>query len=534
MGFTSELVDQLDAVGDWGLLVTDANFVITGWNRWLERHAGLPADAVRGRALFDVFPELLIRKLDRYYHQVLGGQVVILSQRFHKYVLPLAPPSTGSRFDRMQQACRVVPLVNDGAVNGTVTVIEDVTERVAYETELRERVEALREADRRKDEFLATLAHELRNPLAPIRNALQIMQLTADATTHGKARDLIDRQIGHMVRLVDDLMEVSRITRGKVSLHALRIDLRTVVNTALETSRPLIEAARHELSVSLPSKPLYVDGDLTRLAQVVSNLLNNAAKYTLSGGQIGITVNKSGGQAVLRVEDNGLGISSEMLPRIFELFTQVDHSLERSQGGLGIGLALVKKLIEMHHGSVDGHSEGLGKGAAFTVRLPLSPEEKPSMPEQGISAKLPKSDKRRVLVVDDNIDAATSLASVLQLSGHEVHSVHDGVSAIAAAEEFRPNIILMDIGMPGLNGYDACRRIRSEPWGDCMILVALSGWGQEDDRLRATEVGFNLHLTKPIDSTALKDVLNWSTHHDGKSTRMGNGTGSKKKSSAPP
>lgn len=507
MGFTTALVNELDAIGDWGLLTTDAALNVTGWNRWLERHAGRPASNVLGKGLFEIFPDLLTRKLDRYYKQALSGQSVILSQRFHKYVLPLSPSSGDARFDRMQQSTRIIPLVDSGTVCGSVTVIEDVTERVNYETELSERLEALREADRRKDEFLATLAHELRNPLAPIRNALQIMQLTTDPATLERVRDLIERQVGHMVRLVDDLMEVSRITRGKVTLQLLRIDIRLVVNAALETSRPLIDAGNHQLSLTLPSRPIYIDGDLTRLAQVLANLLNNAAKYTPPNGRISVTVDQKRGQAVIRVKDNGVGIAPEMLPRIFELFTQVDQSLERSQGGLGIGLALVRKLVEMHGGAVEGYSEGVGLGSEFTVRLPLSSEDQSARNPDPKWSSISSAPARRILVADDNVDAATSLSSLLELSGHEVRTVHDGLSAVRSAKEFRPDLILMDIGMPGLNGYDACRSIRTESWGKAIVLVALSGWGQEDDRNRASDVGFDLHLTKPIDPSSLTNAL---------------------------
>ncbi|QEL20604.1 hybrid sensor histidine kinase/response regulator [Limnoglobus roseus] len=513
MGFTLGLVKELDAVGDWGLLTTDARLTITGWNRWLERHAGMAAGAVIGRKLYEVFPALLTRKLDRYYQQALGGQIAILSQRFHKYVLPMSVGAGGTGFVQMQQTTRIVPLLNGEEVSGTVTVIEDVTERIAYETELQERVEALREADRRKDEFLATLAHELRNPLAPIRNSLAIMSLTSDPAIANRARDLIDRQVVHMVRLVDDLMEVSRITRGKVDLQKRRLDLRVAVESAIETSRPHIEAANHAFKITLPPEPLYIEGDLTRMAQIVANLLNNAAKYTPANGAIAITAERDGRQATVRVEDNGLGIPPEMLTRVFDLFTQVDRHLERAQGGLGIGLSLVRKLLDLHGGTIEAHSDGVGQGSAFTIRLPLAddPLMPPAESVKAVSPTLPIT-PRSILVVDDNLDSATSLATVLELLGHNVRTVHDGLAAISAATEFRPHVILMDIGMPGLNGYDACLRIRSEPWGADMVLVALTGWGQDDDRRRALEVGFDMHMVKPVDLLALGEFLENHPH----------------------
>lgn len=510
MGFTAELVGELDLVGDWGLLTTDANLVVTGWNRWLERHAGQPAACVLGRPLFNVFPDLAARNFGRHYRQALDGRVVVLSHGFHKYILPLPPPAAGDRFDRMQQTARIVPLTDGELVRGTVTVVEDVTERAAYEAELRERVEALREADRRKDEFLATLAHELRNPLAPIRNALQILRMADDRELAERTREMIDRQVGNMVRLVDDLLEVSRITSGKVVLQKHRLDLRAVVESAVETSRPLIEAAEHILSIDLPSEPVPVEADLTRLAQVVANLLNNAAKYTPPRGRVGVTVEREAGKALVRVQDTGLGIPPEMLDRVFDLFTQVDRHLERSQGGLGIGLALVRKLTELHGGTVEVQSEGMGRGTQFTLRLPLAGNGhsvSPVLPVVPTPSNLPRTTARRVLVVDDNVDAATSLATVLELIGYQVWVVHDGLAAVAATEEFRPDVVLMDIGMPKLNGYDACRRIREQPWGRDAVLVAVTGWGQDEDRRRTTEAGFDHHLTKPVSSESVTDIL---------------------------
>ena len=377
-------------------------------------------------------------------------------------------------------------------------------------TDRRRMEEELKEADRRKDEFLATLAHELRNPLAPIRNGLQIMRRAGDdKEAVEEARGLMERQLQQMVRLIDDLLDVSRITRNRLALRKERIELATVVQDALDTSRPHIEASGHELAVTLPPRPIHVNADPTRLAQVFSNLLNNAAKYTEPGGRIALTAEREGSDVVVRVGDTGIGIPAEMLPRIFEMFTQVDRSLERSQGGLGIGLTLVRRLVELHGGSIEARSGGHGLGSEFVVRLPaiaIPPaQELPPSNGEGRGIVAPKG--RRILVVDDNKDSATSMGRLLGMLGHEIRTAHDGQAAVDAAAAFRPDVILLDIGLPILNGYEAARRIRGQPFGKEMILIALTGWGQEDDRRRSKEAGFDLHLVKPVDPDALEKLL---------------------------
>ncbi len=366
----------------------------------------------------------------------------------------------------------------------------------------------LREADRRKDEFLATLAHELRNPLAPIRNSLEILQLARDdAEFQEQARTTMERQLGQMVRLIDDLLDVSRITRGKLELRRDRIELSAAVELAVEVARPLIEAMGHQLDVALPPEPVLLDADLTRLAQVFSNLLSNAGKYTDRGGRIELNAELDGDEVVMRVTDTGIGIPAEKLPRIFEMFEQVDRSLERTQGGLGIGLTLVKRLVELHGGTIAASSAGPGRGSEFVVRLPVqdgsSPSESSGKPAHGA---VPLS-KLRLLVVDDNRDSATSLARLLALDGHETDTAFDGLEAMDAAEAIRPDVVLLDLGLPKLNGYDAARRIREHPWGRDMKLVALTGWGQEEDRRRSLEAGFDGHLVKPVDYDALIRLL---------------------------
>ena len=369
---------------------------------------------------------------------------------------------------------------------------------------------SLRDADVRKDEFLATLAPELRTPLAPIRNGLEILrrcdQLTGAAA---RAQEMMERQATHLVRLVDDLLDVSRISRGKVDLRCERITVQSIVDNALEVSRPAIEAGAHHLSLVLPEGPLWLDGDLTRLAQVLGNLLNNAAKYTPEGGHLKLQVRTEGAMVALAVSDDGVGLSAETLPKVFDLFAQIEHTLARSQGGLGIGLSLVKQLVELHGGSIVAESPGLGQGSRFTVRLPLARSAPGQVyagdlgPAGGALSTAPL----RVLVVDDNVDGAESLSMMLELLGHEVHRVHDGASAIAEATDWVPDVALLDIGLPDLTGYEVARRLRAEPRLARLTLVAVTGWGSEDDQRRSAEAGIDHHLTKPVDAQALERLL---------------------------
>jgi PAS domain S-box-containing protein len=378
--------------------------------------------------------------------------------------------------------------------------VEDVTV-------LRVRADELAEANRHKDEFLATLAHELRNPLAPIRNAVQYLGMEGLTERDVKTgRDVISRQVTVMVRLIDDLLDVSRISRNKLDIRKERIDLAAVLESSVECSRPLIHECGHELTISLPSQPVYLDADSIRLAQVFLNLLNNAAKYTKRGGHIWLTAKREGSDAVVSVRDNGIGIAGEMLPRIFEMFTQADRSLERSHGGLGIGLTLVRRLVDLHDGTIEALSSGLDQGSEFIVRLPViqPPLEPPPVSDRPRAAALSGS---RILVVDDNKDSADSLGMLLRLKGNEIRTAHDGLEAVEIAEMFRPELVLLDIGLPKLNGYDVARRIRQQPWGRNVILVALTGWGQDEDRRRSQEAGFNFHVVKPVELAALEELL---------------------------
>ncbi len=376
----------------------------------------------------------------------------------------------------------------------------DVTDRKRAE-------EAVREADRRKDEFLAMLAHELRGPLAPLRNMVEIMKrASGNEALIQQARDTMERQLRQMVRLVDDLLDVSRVTHNRLELRTETVALATVVHQAVETNRPLAESARLEVLVTLPPGPIYLQADPVRLAQVFGNLLANACKYTEPGGRIELTAERDGDDVLVKVKDSGIGIPADKLTSIFEMFMQVDRSLERAQGGLGIGLTLVKRLVEMHGGTVEAQSEGPGRGSELVVRLPTSSEEDQAPLPTAPSVE-ERTSVRRILIVDDNQDSAASLAMLLAITGNETHTAHDGLEAVAAAERFRPQAILLDLGLPKLNGFDAARRIREQPWGQKMVLVALTGWGQEEDRRKSKEAGFDLHMVKPVDFHALLKFL---------------------------
>jgi two-component system CheB/CheR fusion protein len=377
----------------------------------------------------------------------------------------------------------------------------DVTDRVQAE-------EAIRQSNRRKEEFLATLAHELRNPLAPIRNALKFLQYKGPPDPEMQnARTIIDRQVDQMARLVDDLLDVSRISRGKINLVMERVNLGVVVANAVEASRPLIDAAGHELTVTLPAEPVYLHADVTRLAQVLLNLLNNAAKYTPPRGRIALSAEIAGDEVVLRVRDNGIGIPANMLTGIFDLFSQVDNSMERTHGGLGIGLTIVKSLVEMHGGSAEARSEGPGQGSEFILRLPISREAVP-MPEPPFLDGVARPAARLcALVVDDNHDAADSLAMLLKVGGYDVRTAYDGPKALELSAQSTPDVMFLDLGMPKMNGCDVAMAVRRQPWGKGVCLIAITGWGTEEDRRRTSAAGFDHHLVKPADHGVIMRLL---------------------------
>ena len=394
------------------------------------------------------------------------------------------------------------------------TVSQDVTERKRMADDLRNLASDLSQADRRKDEFLATLAHELRNPLAPLCNMMEVLKRSdGDSDTLKRAYDTIERQLAQMVRLVDDLLDLNRITHDRLELRKNEVELSSVIQSAVEAARPLIDSARHDLRVDLPNQPTYLYADPARLAQVFANLLNNSAKYTKPGGAIWLYAKRQDGNVVVTIKDNGAGIPRDKLQNIFEMFTQVDRDPERSQGGLGIGLTLVKRLIEMHGGSVEARSGGTGLGSEFVVQLPiLSGKTELAKPVKIAPHKQEPSQSHRILVVDDNRDSAESLAMLLRINGNSTHMAHDGFEALEAVEKHRPDVVLLDIGLPKLSGHDVCRHVREQPWGKDIVVIALTGWGQEEDRRRSQEAGFNGHLVKPVNYDELFNLLNSLTN----------------------
>jgi signal transduction histidine kinase len=385
----------------------------------------------------------------------------------------------------------------------------ELENRVAERTAaLEATTQALQEADQRKDEFLAMLAHELRNPLAPIRSAVQLLRLRElTAAQREQARDVIERQVEHLVNLIDDLLDVSRITRGMITLQLEPILVGAIVARAVETARPAIDAQRHTLEIDLPDELITVEGDKTRLVQVIANILHNAAKFMDPGGRILLSAQREGPQAVIRIADTGIGIASDLLPRVFELFTQVHSRSERAQGGLGIGLALVRRLTEMHGGTVTVRSEGPGRGAEFTVRLPVHAAAVLAVRSTAEPEPLPVLAPQRILVADDNHDAAEALALQLQLAGHDVRAAHDGAEALAVATTFDPDIVLLDLGMPRMDGYEVAREFRRRPRRPRVTLIALTGWGQQQDRDRTAQAGFDAHLVKPVATSQLFQAL---------------------------
>ncbi len=465
---------------------------------------GVPAIVRTGRP--ELIPEISDRMLAEATHdaellRILRGLglrsyigVPLLAENRILGAITLMAAESGRRFDADDLA-----------------VAEELARRAASAIENARLYREVREADRRKDEFLATLAHELRNPLAPIRNALHILKEGgANPTETADVREMMERQVQHLVRLVDDLLDVSRVMRGKVELRKEPLDLGTAVARAVETARPLLDARGHRLEVSLPPEPVQLEADPVRVAQVVANLLNNAAKYTEKPGLIRLTAERDGGDVVLRVRDTGIGIAPELLLKVFDLFTQADHSLGRSQGGLGIGLTLVRSLVELHGGTVEARSEGLGKGSEFIVRLPATPAGHPHRGEPAATSEGTvgaRDPQRRVLIVDDNVDAAESLAVLARIWGHDVRVAHDGEQGLKEARAYRPEVVLLDIGMPGLSGYDVARRLRAIPALNGVLVVAMTGWGQPQDRERSKEAGFDLHLTKPADPELLHFLL---------------------------
>ena len=487
---------------------------ITDFDRYFREHPEFVTRAMEAIRVLDVNEATVEMFEARNKRELLGS----LPRIFNPESMPvfraeLSAVAAGRPFF---EAEALLSTVRGNPVNVYFTMVLPVPgqsyDRVLFSvidiTALKRAEDLLKQADRRKDEFLAILAHELRNPLAPIRNSLHILRLTARQDPGiERIAEMMERQVNLMVRLVDDLLEVSRITRGKIQLRKEKVEVADVVRSAVETSRPLIDAGGQRLTLEIPPEPLVLEGDPIRLAQILANLLNNAAKYTEPGGRIDLSVARESRDVVISVRDTGIGIPPAMLPRIFELFTQVEHLADRAQGGLGIGLTLVRNLTEMHGGSVTARSEGPGQGSEFLVRLPLVAER--LLKGTSLTKDRPAVIRapRRVMVVDDNRDSAESLATVLNLLGADTHVEYSGADALEALATYKPDVLLLDIGMPDMNGYEVARRIRQEPKLQDLTLVALTGWGQESDRQRSEIAGFDYHLIKPADINALQAVL---------------------------
>jgi PAS domain S-box-containing protein len=472
------------------VIVTDLDGVVTYGNEGATRLFGWTAQEMIGRPVTARIPEAERAKTSALIRALAGGEE--FAGEWHDYRKDGTRVWIDARVSRFTDAA--------GRPVGILGLAHDISDRKRAE-------EALREADRRKDEFLAMLGHELRNPLAPVRSALEVLRLrkVQDPKVE-RAHATIDRQVTHLTRLVDDLLDVSRITRGLIELHREPVDLATVVSHAVEMVAGAVQARGHELMVSLPTRPVRLEADATRLTQVVFNLLNNAAKYTEPGGRIWLTAEREGSEVVVRVRDTGVGIAPELLPRVFDLFTQGERTLDRSQGGLGLGLTLVRSLVEMHGGRVEAHSAGPGKGSEFVARLPALPAAAAESP-RAPAPQPPAARPVRVMVVDDNVDVAEAVAMLLEDLGHVVQIAHSGPQALELARDFRPEAVFLDIGLPGMDGYEVAQRLRAEPGLEGMLLAALSGYGQEEDHGRSRESGFDEHLVKPVGSEELQALL---------------------------
>jgi PAS domain S-box-containing protein len=518
-------LEQLQLVADSVpslVAYVDANGRFRFVNRAYEKWLNCKRVDIVGRQVHDVFGEAVWRVVEPQLSTALRGAAVHFEAR-----LPFRDRDGGARW---VDATFTPDFDELRAVRGAFACFTDVTEHkeiqhqllqnatreheiatALRESEARYRLlaEHLQAADRRKNEFLALLAHELRNPLAPIRNGLQLVRLAVDEVARERACAMMDRQLRHMVRLVDDLLDVSRITRSKLELRREPVELATVIRNAVEASGELIERFEHELFVELPGERVVLDADPVRMAQVVSNLLNNAAKYTDPGGRIEVRAWREGDVAVIAVRDTGIGIERNDLERVFDLFSQV-HDPARSSGGLGVGLSLVRGLVHMHGGTVEAQSEGVGSGAQFVVRLPVSDA---TLPEDGgrhaalVKPGLESFTQLRVLVVDDNVDNAESLSQLLRAMRHETALAYDGPSAVEAVGRFSPDVVLLDIGLPGFDGYEVARRIRESEQGRDIRLIAITGWGQDADKRKAWAAGFDAHLTKPVDPAALLSLV---------------------------
>jgi PAS domain S-box-containing protein len=471
--------------------------VVQSWNAAAERLFGYTAEQAIGRHISFIIPAERIDEEDRIIAQLKAGK------RIEHY----ETERIRSDGQRVTVSLTISPIKDElGKVTGASKIVRDITDQKRLEYDLRRLAADLSENDRRKNEFLATLAHELRNPLAPMSNMLEVAKrANGDGETLKRAHDTIERQLAQMVRLVDDLLDLNRITHDRLELRRHQVELSAVIEQAVEVARPLIDAAGHNLIVQLPPEPVYLYADQARLAQLFGNLLNNSCKYTRPNGQIRLRAERAGDEVVVTVKDDGAGIPPDKLDSIFDMFMQVDRSADRTQEGLGIGLTLVKRLAEMHGGSIRARSAGEDQGSEFDVRLPVLKKRAVST----AATKTPAESlaQRRILIVDDNKDSADSLALLLQITGNQTYMAHDGVEAVEAIEKHRPEVVLLDIGLPKLDGHEVCRRLRKQPWGKDILVIALTGWGQEDDRRKSEEAGFNGHLVKPVDYDKLLQLI---------------------------
>jgi PAS domain S-box-containing protein len=494
---TRQKWEQIFQHTGWGVAITaPADDTLQAVNPAFAHMHGYAVEEVIGKPLAEMF--------DPAHRSEMGVHTQIANERGHYAYESLHVRKDGSHFPVLADIVAIKD--EDGTLLYRAGNYQDITDRRRLEETLRATARALQESDRRKDEFLAILGHELRNSLSPLMNSVEVLRLLGSKESAvSQVKDVVDRQVKQMVRLVDDLLDLARISRGEVEVRKERYALATIMAQAVETSRPLIEGRQHRLSVSLPQAPVWVEVDRTRLVQVIANLLNNAAKYTEPGGQIWLSAERKGQDAILRVRDTGVGIAPEMLNRVFDLFMQVQQSAERSQGGLGIGLALVRRLVEIHGGTVAAHSEGPGHGSEFVVTLPVSEE----MCQVGGATPVnhaPVKVSRHVLIVEDNPDGRETLQTLLKLLNHRVDVAEDGREGVAKALALRPQVALIDIGLPTLDGYQVARQVRAA-LGNSVFLIALTGYGQAEDRRRTAEAGFDAHLVKPVDTEQLSQLL---------------------------
>ncbi|HEX7331022.1 MAG TPA: PAS domain S-box protein [Pyrinomonadaceae bacterium] len=494
---TAQMLASIVETSNDPIISKSLDGIIQSWNAAAEQLFGYTAEEAIGRHISFVIPP----------ERLAEEEQIIANLRIGKRIEHYETERVRSNGERVTVSLTISPIKDDaGNVIGASKIVRDITERKRLEDDLRRLAADLSATDRRKNEFLATLAHELRNPLAPMSNMLEVLKrANGDTEIVKRAHDTIERQLAQMVRLVDDLLDLNRITHDRLELRRSEVELSSVIQQAVEVARPLIDAAGHKLTVDLPREPIYLNADRARLAQVFGNLLNNSSKYTRSEGTISLSAKRMDGQVLVTVKDNGAGIPQDKLDSIFDMFMQVDRTSEQSQAGLGIGLTLVKRLTEMHGGSIEARSAGEGQGSEFIVRLPVLNKS------TAVSSLEPASQqstaKRRILIVDDNRDSADSLSMLLEITGNKIYIAHDGVEALEAVEKHRPEVILLDIGLPRMDGHEVCRRIREKPWGRDIMIIALTGWGQEDDRRKSEEAGFNGHLVKPVDYDKLLELL---------------------------